>query len=83
MRYSGLQLEVLGLYRAFLRVIRTKPLEAQPAMQAHVRARFEAGRSMPRTAFNRIERSIRDGRKHLRTLKRASVQSIASSQPSA
>ena len=41
-RLSGLQKDVLHLYREFLRTIQTKSAEQQPALKAYVRKQFDA-----------------------------------------
>ena len=60
MRHSGLQLEVLSLYRSLLRASRAKGEDVQAA----VRTRFrEISRTMTTKEIEKIEHFIRYGKK--------------------
>ena len=71
--HSGLQQQVLRLYRQFLEVARYKPGVAD-----HVRKQFKANSTIPRTDLVRIEHLVRQGERQLRMLKSSNVNSITS-----
>lgn len=63
MGHSGVQKQVLGLYRGLLRATRD-----QPNMQQMVRDRFHQHRSIRRTEVLQIEFLLRQGRRQLQEL---------------
>lgn len=64
-RLSGLQREVLKLYRACMRSVKTKPLDTQDHWRSYVRAEFDKYRSLPKKSFSVIEHLLRVGaRRH-------------------
>ena len=69
-RHSGLQLEVLSLYRALLREA-TKKGNADIVKQT-----FRQRASWPKRDIQMIETWIRKGRKNLETLKSEDVKAI-------
>ena len=66
-RYSGAQLEVLALYRAWMRAIRSKSVdqEHRTAMVQHVRSEFKQHAAVRLLDVERIERLLARGRKQL------------------
>lgn len=60
-RLSGLQREVLKLYRACFRSIKTKPHGTRDHWKAYIREEFEKHRSLPKKQFSVIEHLIRVG----------------------
>ena len=69
-RHSGAQIEVLGLYRAWLREIKSKPnKEWHKGMQLHVRKEFEKHASIRPIEIEKIEALLRRGRQQLKTFK--------------
>ena len=80
MRFSGLQLEVLQLYRAFLRAAQTKPLESRASITATIRAEFEKGKTqLGRMDIDAIQARLRAGKKKLRLLQSPRVKSVSTS----
>eukprot|EP00039_Didymoeca_costata_P028307 m.20622 g.20622 ORF g.20622 m.20622 type:complete len:82 (+) comp6901_c0_seq1:145-390(+) len=77
MRMSGLQLDVLRLYRDLLKVAKTKPLEQQKQWKEFIRFEFEKGKGMSRNNFMGIEHAIRSGRKKLELFKSPHVTTIS------
>ncbi|KAJ1972801.1 hypothetical protein H4R35_004477 [Dimargaris xerosporica] len=75
MRRSGLQTDVLRLYRDCFRAIRAKPKESQPRFKAFVRAQFHRTSVQPRD-FTTIEYLIRRGRKQLETYQNPHVHDV-------
>jgi hypothetical protein len=71
-RYSGAQLEVLSLYRSWLRAILSKDVgkERQRAMIRHVRSEFKTHAVSVRLLdVERVERLLSRGRKQLRAFR--------------
>ncbi|RYG45109.1 LYR motif-containing protein [archaeon] len=66
---SGLQSQVLSLYRSCIRAARSAPSyspAAKVAAMTYVRIAFRVGARLPRSDFARIELSLRQGAKSLR-----------------
>jgi hypothetical protein len=76
-RHSGLQKQVLSMYAAFLRVIRTKQPEGQPGLRQVVGTEFRRGAQVPKSDFRLIEHLIRKGGRQLELLKSDNIQSIS------
>ena len=76
-RHSGLQKQVLELYRSFLVAIREKPREAQPGFRALVRAEFDKNMRIPRTDITAIEFLMRQAKKRLVVLKRRETTAVS------
>ena len=73
MRHSGLQLEVLSLYRSLLRVSRTKG----EGVRAEVRRRFrEVSSTMTTKEIEKIEHFVRYGKKQRALLETPGVTGI-------
>ncbi|KAL8404241.1 hypothetical protein RB594_009194 [Gaeumannomyces avenae] len=66
-RLSGLQKEVLALYRSSLREIRKKPAPARPHFHAFARAEFEKNLAIDKRDFAAVEYLLRKGRRQLET----------------
>ncbi|ORX69565.1 hypothetical protein DL89DRAFT_267752 [Linderina pennispora] len=76
-KLSGLQKDVLRLYRDCLRAVRTKPEEAQPRFYAFTRREFEKNiGSMKRTDVKAIEYLMRIGRRRLEQYRNPNVRDI-------
>lgn len=74
-RHSGAQLEVLALYRAWLRAIRAKNVDAEQrrAMVQHVRTAFKANAVAVRPLdVDRVEKLLAKGTRQLRTFRLSS-----------
>eukprot|EP00850_Spirogloea_muscicola_P002407 SM000009S23536 [mRNA] locus=s9:630037:630297:+ [translate_table: standard] len=69
-RLSGIQREVLSLYRACLRAARAKRPSAQAAaLREHARAEFRRhAAAVPRGDYRTIEFLLRQGRRRLQAL---------------
>jgi succinate dehydrogenase assembly factor 1 len=67
-RHSGLQLEVLALYRACLRMARSKPAATRGAFEAMARVEFRRHADVARSNTAAIEYLLRRGRRQLATL---------------
>lgn len=70
-RHSKLQLQILSLYREFLRLSRDKP-----GIQSYARKEFRKNASLPRTDVIQIEYLYRKGAKQLSMLKSSSVTNM-------
>ena len=75
-RYSGLQKEVLNLYRSYLKAIATKAPEAQPAFRRAVRKGFDEHREIAKTDVTQIEYYLRKGMRSLETIRSPHCQRI-------
>ncbi|KIK86877.1 hypothetical protein PAXRUDRAFT_693155 [Paxillus rubicundulus Ve08.2h10] len=80
-RKSGLQREVLALYRRALRMVRTKPAHAQPKFTLFVRHAFhtQTAAVSPRNV-TAIEHLLRRGRKQIETYESPSIKDCQISQ---
>nr|XP_054759331.1 succinate dehydrogenase assembly factor 1, mitochondrial-like [Lytechinus pictus] len=67
-RHSKLQLQVLQLYKTFLRVAENKP-----GVKAQIQYEFRKGAKMPRTDLMRIEYVVRRAERQLKMLQTGSV----------
>ena len=70
-RYSKLQLEVLKLYKKFLREAGEKP-----GISCHIRKEFKKYAAIQRTDTLRIEHILRRSHRQLEQLKTSNVKSI-------
>lgn len=80
-RLSGMQKSVLSLYRAMLRCVGTKPLDAQPEMRTYIRAEFQKSTSIDRTAVTKIEYLMRKGQKQYLMLSSPNMMRLNVSTP--
>ncbi|PQE08114.1 Complex 1 LYR protein [Rutstroemia sp. NJR-2017a BVV2] len=66
-RYSGLQREVLGLYRKCLRESRKKPVvkEARKHFEAFARTEFQKSIKLDKKDFGAIEYLLRKGQRQV------------------
>ncbi|VVT53683.1 uncharacterized protein SAPINGB_P003697 [Magnusiomyces paraingens] len=75
-KLSGLQREVLALYRESIRAIYKKPVEAQPNFREFTRRNFRKYSGMSRKEFGAIEHLIRKGKKMLELYTNPGVRNI-------
>ncbi|GJE98317.1 LYR motif-containing protein [Phanerochaete sordida] len=74
---SGLQKEVLALYRRALRMVQTKPLATRPKFRLFVRYTFKTqSESISPRDVSAIEHLLRKGRRQLETYEDAQVRDI-------
>ncbi|PVU95596.1 hypothetical protein BB559_002683 [Furculomyces boomerangus] len=78
-KFSGLQKDVLKLYRDFVRAARNKPIESRKEMIGHVREKFAANISMDKKEYDAIAFYLRSGRRKLEMFKKDSVKHISKS----
>jgi succinate dehydrogenase assembly factor 1 len=76
MRLSGLQRDVLALYRQCLRASRAKPIDTRPRFQAFARAEFDRHLAMDKRDFAAVEFLLRKGRRQLETYSAPGVRDI-------
>ncbi|KAK4673093.1 hypothetical protein QC763_108788 [Podospora pseudopauciseta] len=76
MRLSGLQKEVLGLYRQCLRECRKKPEATRKHFQTFAREEFEKSISLDKRDFSAIEFLLRKGRRQLEMYASPGVKDI-------
>ncbi|CAH2445875.1 Succinate dehydrogenase assembly factor [Komagataella phaffii CBS 7435] len=65
MKYSGLQKEVLKLYRSCIRQAYKKPTENQDHWVRFVHEQFDKYRAIPKRDFATIEHLLRTGHRRL------------------
>lgn len=75
-RLSGLQKDVLSLYRACLRATRTKPAENRPKFASYARAEFEKNAHLSKKDFGTVEFLLRKGKRQLEVFAEPGVKSI-------
>jgi succinate dehydrogenase assembly factor 1 len=68
-RKSGLQIQVLNLYRDFLKAIKLKERAHQPGIYQLVRKEFNKNMGIPVKEYDVIEYFLRRGHKQLLILK--------------
>ena len=69
---SGVQKQVLSLYRAALRIASRRPQpEERAALREYARAEIESKRAIPRSDTLRIEHLLRSGRKRLESVEQS------------
>lgn len=71
-RHSGVQLQVLSLYKSLLRIAQSK----QPSLIPHIRQQFFEHAQWKKTDTEKIEYEIRRGKKQLETFKQPGVKTI-------
>eukprot|EP01128_Nolandella_sp_AFSM9_P012382 TRINITY_DN9222_c0_g1_i1.p1 TRINITY_DN9222_c0_g1~~TRINITY_DN9222_c0_g1_i1.p1 ORF type:complete len:121 (-),score=21.84 TRINITY_DN9222_c0_g1_i1:205-540(-) len=75
--HSGVQLEVLRLYRQFVRVAKAKPEATRAQTLATVRRKFREGAQIPRTQYERIEYYLEVGHRRLKMLSADEIRSVS------
>ena len=70
-RHSKIQVQVLGLYRQFL-----KAAKDRPGVSEHIKHQFKRNAVIPKTDSLRIEHLIRQAERQLQMLKKSNVQAI-------
>ncbi|PHH78768.1 hypothetical protein CDD82_2863 [Ophiocordyceps australis] len=75
-RLSGLQKEVLSLYRQCLRESRKKPPSSRTRFESFVRAEFARNLSMDKRDFAAIEFLLRKGRRQLSVYAAPNIKDI-------
>ena len=70
-RHSKIQLQVLSLYKQFLRTARDKP-----GMQEYVRNEFKSNMTIPRTDTMRIEYVLRRATRQLEQMRNSNVIAV-------
>ncbi|KAI1003408.1 hypothetical protein K3495_g4801 [Podosphaera aphanis] len=78
MRLSGLQREILSLYRICLRECRKK--EKRSKFESYVRIEFEKNHDMDKKDFQAIEFLLRKGQRKLNTYKDPAIKDITISK---
>lgn len=76
-RYSGLQKDVLALYRNCLRAARTKPSETRPNFENYARREFQRNVTLDKKDFGAIEFLLRKGRRQLEVYEAKGITNIA------
>ncbi|EEH37949.2 hypothetical protein PAAG_00870 [Paracoccidioides lutzii Pb01] len=76
MKLSGLQREVLALYRHALREIRKKPKESQDNFKRFARQEFRKNMNISKMDFSAIEYLLRRGRRQVETYSSAGIRNV-------
>eukprot|EP00037_Helgoeca_nana_P009954 m.87260 g.87260 ORF g.87260 m.87260 type:complete len:110 (+) comp19919_c0_seq1:82-411(+) len=76
-RYSGIQKQVLGLYRSMLRAVNTKPADGQTVWREHIRAEFNKSSGLGRGNVTAIEHRLRIGTRQLQLVEQPNVPYLA------
>ncbi|CAH2351900.1 succinate dehydrogenase assembly factor 1, mitochondrial [[Candida] railenensis] len=75
-RLSGLQKEVLRLYRHSLRCVRTKPEEFRSHWKAYVKEEFARYDHIQKKQFSVVEHLIRTGHRKLEMYSNPNIKNI-------
>ncbi|KAH6898985.1 complex 1 protein-domain-containing protein [Thelonectria olida] len=75
-RYSGLQKEVLSLYRNCLRESRKKPQASRPHFETFARTEFSRSINLDKRDFAAIEFLLRKGRRQLEVYSSPGIKDI-------
>ncbi|KAL2758769.1 hypothetical protein ACRALDRAFT_1075214 [Sodiomyces alcalophilus JCM 7366] len=73
---SGLQREVLSLYRQCLRAIRNKPEATQPHFRSFARSEFDKHITIDKRDFGAIEFLLRKGRRQVEVYAAPGIKDI-------
>ncbi|KAK9453441.1 complex 1 protein-domain-containing protein [Dipodascopsis uninucleata] len=76
-KLSGLQRDVLSLYRTGLRAVRKKPPESRENFRLFLRKQFEDNRKLNKSDFSTIEYLLRRGRNQLEIYASPGVRNVA------
>ncbi|KAL3417840.1 hypothetical protein PVAG01_10850 [Phlyctema vagabunda] len=76
MRLSGLQKEVLALYRQCLRASRKKPAEVRMHFEAFARSEFDKSIQLDKKDFSAIEYLLRKGQRQLNIYSAPGIKDI-------
>jgi len=76
-RLSGMQKQVLSLYRSLLRAARSKPDESRRDIELFVGAEFRKHAKIDRKEFQSVEFLLRRGHKQLEMLKSPGVSGFS------
>jgi len=76
MRLSGLQKEVLALYRKCLREIRKKPEAVQGNFRTYARNEFQKNITLDKKDFAAIEYLLRKGQRQLEIYSSSGIKNI-------
>lgn len=76
-RLSGLQRDVLALYRRCLRSSRVKPTETRPNFETFARREFDRNIHLDKKDFGAIEFLLRKGQRQLETYEAPNIRNIA------
>lgn len=78
---SGIQKQVLSLYRRCLRAAMSKPKDVRESQIAYVKQQFRIGaKSVKKSEFKTIETMLRLGEKQLKILGKKTVGNISTYQ---
>ncbi|BCR84987.1 succinate dehydrogenase assembly factor 1 [Aspergillus chevalieri] len=75
-RLSGLQRDVLSLYRKCLREIRRKPVESRDNFRTYARAEFQKNILVGKKDFTAIEYLLRKGHRQLEMYSSPGIRNI-------
>ncbi|KAJ5217539.1 uncharacterized protein N7469_011164 [Penicillium citrinum] len=75
-RLSGLQREVLSLYRQCFREIRNKPADSRNNFKQYARAEFQKHRSVNKKDFGAVEYLLRKGHRQLEMYSSLGIRNI-------
>ncbi|KAJ5789348.1 uncharacterized protein N7518_006359 [Penicillium psychrosexuale] len=75
-RFSGLQRDVLSLYRKCLREIRNKPEDSRINFRNYARAEFQKYMAVNKKDFNTVEYLLRKGHRQLELYATPGIRNI-------
>ncbi|ODV62885.1 Sdh6p ASCRUDRAFT_74341 [Ascoidea rubescens DSM 1968] len=75
-KLSGLQKEVIRLYRACIRQSYKKPIENQGNFRKYIRQEFGKYRDLPRRDFTTVEHLLRTGHRRFEMFSQEQIRDI-------
>ncbi|VEU20334.1 DEKNAAC101189 [Brettanomyces naardenensis] len=75
-RFSGLQKEVLSLYRDCLRAAFQKPIDRRQHWINYIHSEFNKSRNIPRRDFSTVEYLIRTGKRRYEMYKSPDIKDV-------
>lgn len=78
---SGVQKQILGLYKSFMRELKHKPLEQRNSFKIHIRQQFKDKKDVPRTEMRIIEHWLQFGKRQLKLFKSDSSMQMSFYSP--
>ncbi|CCX14231.1 hypothetical protein FPQ18DRAFT_92368 [Pyronema domesticum] len=76
-RLSGIQRDVLSLYRSCLRMVRQKPVESQNNFKSYIREQFRAHLGVNKKDFATVEHLLRTGQRKLEMYSQPGIKNIS------
>ncbi|CAH6720641.1 succinate dehydrogenase assembly factor 1, mitochondrial [[Candida] jaroonii] len=77
MKLSGLQKQVIHLYRSCMRQVKHKPIDTQHHWRKFIHAEFVKYKAIPKKQFSAIEHLLRSGDRRLEMFSNPQIKDIS------